>query len=127
MTDPIADMLTRIRNAYASRLLETSIPYSKVKVELAELLSRRKLIGKVTVNKDKYEIVVGLLYQDGVPALLHLKRISKPGLRVYKKISQVRRVRSGLGTVVISTSQGLMTGEEARKAKMGGEVLAEVW
>lgn len=127
MTDPIADMLTRIRNAYASRLLETSIPYSKVKVELAELLSRRKLIGKVTVNKDKYEIIVGLLYQDGVPALLHLKRISKPGLRVYKKISQVRRVRSGLGTVVISTSQGLMTGEEARKAKMGGEVLAEVW
>lgn len=127
MTDPIADMLTRIRNAYASRLLETTIPYSKVKVELAELLCRRKLIGKVTVNKDKYEILVGLLYQDGVPALLHLKRISKPGLRVYKKISQVRSVRSGLGTVVISTSRGLMTGEEARRAKMGGEVLAEVW
>ena len=127
MTDPIADMLTRIRNAYASRLPETSIPYSKVKVELAELLSRRKLIGKVTVNKDKYEIIVGLLYQDGAPALLHLKRISRPGLRVYKKISDVRRVRSGLGTVVISTSRGLMTGEEARKAKMGGEVLAEVW
>lgn len=127
MIDPIADMLTRIRNAYASRLLETTIPYSKVKVELAELLSRRKLIGKVTVNKDKYEILVGLLYQDGVPALLHLKRISKPGLRVYKKVSQVRSVRSGLGTVVISTSRGLMTGEEARKAKMGGEVLAEVW
>lgn len=127
MSDPIADMLTRIRNAYASKLSETSIPYSKVKVELAELLSRKGLVGGVKVNKDKYEITVSLLYRDGTPAITYLKRISRPGLRVYKKIAKVRPVRSGLGMVVISTSKGLMTGEEAKKAKLGGEVLAEVW
>ncbi|HET7713962.1 MAG TPA: 30S ribosomal protein S8 [Patescibacteria group bacterium] len=127
MSDPIADMLARIRNAYGSRLPQTSVPYSKVKVELAELLKRKGLIGEVKVNKEKYEITLSLIYHGDTPAITYLKRISRPGLRVYKKISKVRRVRSGLGMVVISTSKGLMTGEEAKKAKLGGEILAEVW
>lgn len=127
MTDHVSDMLTRIRNAYAARLTEVTIPYSKMKLELAKLLSAKGVLGEVKADEKNYKIVVTLTYSGVTPALEHIGRISKPGLRVYGKARNIRRVRSGLGFVIISTSKGLMTGDEARKNKLGGEVIAEVW
>lgn len=127
MQDPIADMLTRIRNAYASHLATTSVPYSKVKEELAKLLKGRGLVSEVKIDKDEFKIDLALKYENGQPAVNHIRRISRPGLRVYHKSKSIRRIRGGLGLVVISTSKGLMTGDEARKNKLGGEVIAEVW
>lgn len=125
MNDPIADMLTRIRNAYAAKLGEVSVPYSRVKEDLAKLLSRQGRVGEV--KKDGFKIKITLNYASGEPAISSIKRISKPGLRVYRKSRDIRRVRSGLGLIVLSTSRGLKTGDEARKEKLGGEVIAEVW
>ncbi len=127
MHDPIADMLTRIRNAYMSRLTSTSVPYSKVKVELAKLLQTRGMVGEVSVDDATHLITIALKYDQGEPSIIHLKRVSRPGLRVYDQAKNFRKVRSGLGMMVISTSKGLMSGEQARKSKLGGEVIAEVW
>ena len=125
MFDPIADMLTRIRNAYASRLAEVTVPYSRVKEDLSKLLSRQGLVGEV--KKNGFKIRITLNYADGNPAISSIKRVSKPGLRIYQKSRDIRRVRGGLGLVVISTSKGLKTGDEARKEHLGGEVIAEVY
>jgi small subunit ribosomal protein S8 len=127
MNDSISDMLTRIRNAYLGRLTETSIPYSKMKLELAKLLSEKGFIGEVKVGQDKHSIEVSLRYVDGVPTLQKLRRVSRPGLRVYSKALGMKKVRGGLGMIVVSTSQGLMSGYEARKKHLGGEVIAEVF
>lgn len=127
MNDPISDMLTRIRNSYLSRGGEVSIPYSKLKAELAKLLVREGLLRSVNVASDKKTLTVSLKYDSGIPAVQSLRRISKPGLRVYQKAASLRPVRRGLGILVLSTNRGLMTGEDARKRKLGGEVLAEVY
>lgn len=127
MTDSIADMLTRIRNGYAVGLAEVAVPYSRMKEELAKLLSSRGLVAAVSTDKEKRSITISLAYTDGRPALTSIRRVSRPGLRVYEKARNIRRVRRGMGTVIVSTSQGLMMGEEARKNKLGGEVLAEVY
>jgi small subunit ribosomal protein S8 len=127
MQDPVADMLTRIRNGYMSRLSSVKIPYSKLKMELARVLSSQGLVGEVKEDDKRREMVVELKYDAGQPAIEHIKRVSKPGLRVYQKSKKLRRVRGGLGLLVVSTSKGLMTGDEARKNKLGGEVVAEVW
>lgn len=127
MQDPIADMLTRIRNGYLSHLSEVTVPFSKIKLELAKVLSAKGVIGKVRAEKDGRSFVVELRYDDGQPKVSHIKRISKPGIRIYRKAKEIRPVRRGLGLTVISTSQGLMTDAEARKKSMGGEVLVEVW
>ena len=117
MTDPIADMLTRIRNGYMARLATVAIPYSKIKLELAELLKNQGLIGEVSSKEAERLITVDLKYISDKPAMIHLRRVSKPGLRVYSQANKIRRVRGGLGLVIVSTSQGLMTGSDARKRK----------
>src|SRR5438309_8060182 len=128
MSDPIADMLTRIRNGYLAGLSSVSVPHSRIKRELAELLSHEGWVGKVGDKKDDdRSVTINLRYQSGLPVAEHIKRISRPGLRVYRKTSDLRPVRRGYGLVILSTSRGLMTGLEAKRSKMGGEVLVEIW
>lgn len=131
MTDPIADMLTRIRNSLQAGHEEVAIPASKVKVEIAKILKAEGYINNYKVEgeaaRDK-AIVIDLKYgPDGQKVITGLKRISKPGLKVYAKANAIPRVLNGLGIAIISTSQGLMTDRDARKAKLGGEVVAYVW
>lgn len=131
MTDPIADMLTRIRNAVAAEHETVEIPASKIKVEIARILKQEGYINGYTVEGDTAKekvIKVELKYgPDKEKVITGLKRISKPGLRVYAKGENVPRVLNGLGIAIISTSKGLMTDRDARKNNLGGEVLAYVW
>ena len=129
MTDPIADMLTRIRNANAMRYKEVEIPSSKVKVEIAKILKNEGFINdyKITKNNVQDVIVLNLKYNNKERVITGLKRISKPGLRVYAKSNEIPRVLNGLGIAIISTSQGIMTGKDAKAANLGGEVLAYIW
>ena len=122
MTDPIADMLTRIRNAAALRKEEVRVPASTLKQAIADVLAKEGYLSKV--GKEERELVLELT---GERQLSGLKRISKPGRRVYAKSGELPRVRGGLGIAVVSTPQGVMTAHEARKRKLGGEVLAEVF
>ena len=131
MTDPIADMLTRIRNANSAEHDTVVIPASKMKVEIARILKQEGYINGYSVEgntaKEK-TITVELKYgPDHEKVITGLKRISKPGLRVYAKGGSVPRVLNGLGIAIISTSKGLMTDRDARKANLGGEVVAYVW
>jgi small subunit ribosomal protein S8 len=129
MTDPIADMLTRIRNANQMKHETVDIPASKLKKEFLELLKKEGYIGNVTVVKGDVQdtLRVTLKYLQTERVVKGLKRISKPGLRVYVKNSEIPKVLNGLGIAVISTSRGLLTDREARKQKIGGEILAYVW
>ena len=132
MTDPIADMLTRVRNANAAFMTSVSMPSSKQKVALAKILEQEGYITgfKVGPNtKGPGEILtIGMKYSpERRRTIAGIKRISTPGLRVYRKSDTVPRVLGGLGVAVLSTSQGLMTDREARKRKVGGEVLCFVW
>ena len=130
MTDPIADMLTRIRNANGMRYKEVEVPASKMKLEIARILKEEGFIKDFKVNKDKVQdiIVLSLKYGEGKERVITgLKRISKPGLRVYAKTDEIPKVLNGLGIAIISTSKGVMTDKEARKASLGGEVLAYIW
>jgi small subunit ribosomal protein S8 len=129
VTDPIADFLTRIRNASRSKKVRVQIPSSNLKVSLAEILKTHGYIIDYEVlddNKQK-KINMVLKYKDGIPAITGLKRISKPGLRVYKSADELPRVLNGLGTAVISTPKGLLTEKEARKELIGGEVICYIW
>lgn len=129
MTDPIADMLTRIRNANQMKHEKVDIPASKLKKEVLELLKKEGYIVSVQVvnNKPQDILRVTLKYMQNDRVVKGLKRISKPGLRVYAKTNEIPKVLNGLGIAVISTSQGVMTDREARKLKVGGEILAYVW
>jgi small subunit ribosomal protein S8 len=129
MTDPIADMLTRIRNAVMARHTEVSIPASNMKIAIAKILKDEGYIRDYSVNRDTPQgtIYVTLRYVDRRPVLTQLKRVSKPGLRVYTRRDGIPRVRGGLGTAIISTPQGVMTGRQAYQQGLGGEVLCYVW
>ena len=130
MTDPIADMLTRIRNANMVRHEKLEIPASKLKREIAEILKREGFIRDVEFIEDNKQgiIRVFLKYgQNNERVITGLKRISKPGLRVYAKSNEVPRVLNGLGIAILSTSHGVLTDKEARAKQAGGEVLAYVW
>ncbi len=129
MTDPIADMLTRIRNANQMKHKTVDMPASKLKKEILELLKAEGyIIGYKVVKGDVQNILrVTLKYLNNDRVVKGLKRISKPGLRVYAKTSEIPKVLNGLGIAVISTSTGIMTDREARKQKTGGEILAYVW
>ena len=130
MTDPIADMLTRIRNANQMRYVEVEMPASKIKVEIARILKEEGFISDYKVKKNNVQDVLLLNLKYGAKkerVISGLKRISKPGLRVYAKAEEVPYVLNGLGIAVISTSKGLMTDKEARKQTLGGEVLAYIW
>ncbi len=128
MTDPIADMLTRIRNANSVNHDKVEIPVSKLKVAIADILKAEGFIKGYEINAENRMMVVTLKYGANKEKVISgIKRISKPGLRVYSQKDQLPKVLGGLGIAVISTSQGLMTDKAARKAGLGGEVLAYVW
>lgn len=129
MTDPIADMLTRIRNANQMRKEIVVIPTSKVKSAILEVLKKEGFITDYAVSADiKSETTITLKYTDNNQRVIKgLKRISKPSLHVYSKAEELPKVLNGLGIAIISTSQGIMSDKEARKLKIGGEVLAYVW
>lgn len=130
VTDPIADMLTRIRNANQMRYKEVEVPASKIKIEIARILKEEGFISDYQINKGNVQdnIVLNLKYGDKKERVITgLKRISKPGLRVYAKAEEIPTVLSGLGIAIISTSKGMMTDKDARKQSLGGEVLAYIW
>lgn len=129
VTDPISDFLLRIRNASKAKKLRVEIPSSKMKQGLAEILKKENYIHDYSIIEDSKQNVlrIQLKYRDGSSAISGLKRISKPGLRVYKDSTELPRVYNGLGTAVISTSKGLMTDKEARATAFGGEVICYIW
>ena len=130
LTDPIADMLTRIRNANAMRYKEVEVPASNLKQEIARILKEEGFIAdyKIKENSVQNIIVLSLKYgQNKERVISGLKRISKPGLRVYVNSNEIPRVLNGLGIAILSTSKGIMTDKEARKENIGGEVLAYIW
>ena len=129
VTDTIADMLTRIRNANQMRYEEVQVPASNIKIEIAKILKEEGFIKDYKVVKDDAQgtIVLTLKYNKKERVITGLKRISKPGLRVYVKNDEVPKVLNGLGIAIISTSKGIMTDKEARKQNIGGEVLAYIW
>ena len=131
MTDPVADMLTRIRNASMAKHPTAVIPRSKLKEQIAQILKNEGYIADfevVSTETPQGSLKVTLKYgNDRAPAISGLKRVSRPGLRVYKGKNEIPRVLGGLGTVIISTPRGLMTGRDAWRQNVGGEVLAYVW
>ena len=129
VTDPIADMLTRIRNANQMRYKEVEVPASKMKIEIARILKSEGFIVDYKVKKNNIQdnIVLYLKYSGKERVITGLKRISKPGLRVYAKAEEIPHVLSGLGIAIVSTSKGVMTDKEARSNSLGGEVLAYIW
>jgi small subunit ribosomal protein S8 len=135
MTDPIADMLTRIRNASRARHATVSMPSSKLKVEIARILKREGYIEGFEVRDrgaggPQQELVISLRYvgeRRAQSAIHGIERISKPGLRVYRQAAALERVLGGMGIAVVSTSRGLMTDREARAQRVGGEVICHVW
>ena len=129
MTDPIADMLTRIRNAATARHTRVLIPASKMKLAIARVLKDEGYIKDIEVLKDNPQgtLRLTLRYVDKKPVVTQLKRVSKPGLRVYTKQVSIPRVRGGLGIAVLSTPKGIMTGSHAYREGLGGEVICYVW
>ncbi len=126
MVDPISDMLTRIRNGQSAEHKSVAIPLSKIKLEIARILKQEKYIGdyKKLGKGNKKILEIDLIY----PAIIkEIKRISKPGQRIYIKASGLKQVRSGYGIFIVSTPKGLMTNKEAHKIRLGGEILFEIW
>jgi len=127
--DPIADMLTRIRNAIMANHANVLVPSSKVKLAIVKILKDEGFIDRYEVLKGKPQpmIKIHLKYADEQPAISGLERVSKPGLRVYAERHEIPRVYGGLGIAILSTSKGIMTGQEAWKQRLGGEILCYVW
>ena len=128
-SDPIADLLTRIRNGAHANLLTVDVPHSKIKLELVKILEREGYLSghEITTETKFPNIRIHLRYDSRrKPLIATIKRVSKPGLRIYKGVNEIPPVRNGLSTRIISTSQGLMTDRDARRKKIGGEVLCEV-
>lgn len=127
MQDPIADMLTRIRNGHAAAKVSVAMPSSKQKVAIAKLLKEEGYIADYKVSGDvKAELEVELKYFQGKPVVELIQRVSRPGLRIYKKRGELPKIMNGLGIAVVSTSKGVMTDRAARKAGMGGEIICYV-
>jgi small subunit ribosomal protein S8 len=129
MTDPISDMIIRILNAQAVLHPTVSVPFSNFKYEIAKILEKEKFLDKIDEKgkKVKRVIEITLKYEDKTPAISGLKRVSKPGQRIYAEAKEIKKVKGGYGLAIISTPKGLMTNKEARKRKLGGEVILEVW
>jgi small subunit ribosomal protein S8 len=128
--DPIADFLTRIRNAHLAKHDRLDVPSSRVKVEMAKILKDQGYIKnfRVVEAEPSNKLRVYLRYDDlGTPAISHMERVSKPGRRVYRKAKEIHPVRNGLGVGIVSTSQGLMTDVQARETGVGGELLCHIW
>ncbi|MYD93029.1 MAG: 30S ribosomal protein S8 [Chloroflexi bacterium] len=129
MTDPIADMLTRLRNAVTARHTKVRIPHSKTKARIAALLAEEGFVASIETTHEAHRawLDVTLRYQNGKPVFGGAKRVSRPGLRIHTRAREIPRVMGGIGTAVISTSQGIMSGREAAKRRLGGEVICFVW
>ena len=129
VTDPIADYLTRVRNASSAKKIRVDIPSSHMKISLSEILKKYNFIEDYAVVEDNKQNIIRIVlkYRNGIPALSGLKRISKPGLRIYKKSDELPRVLNGLGIAIISTSKGLLSDKEARSSAMGGEIVCHIW
>ncbi len=129
VTDPIADLLTRIRNACRAKHRRVDVPASKLKGAIVKILLEQQYIANYTTLSDGRQGVlrINLRYHEGKPVIQGLRRVSKPGLRQYRVKDDLPRVLGGLGTVIVSTSKGVMTGAQAKKENVGGEVLAYIW
>lgn len=129
MTDPIADMLTRIRNAITAKKKTVEIPASNMKKAIADILLAEGYVKDVKLVEDGYngKIAIALKYSDKKSVITGLKRVSKPGLRTYTGVEEMPKVLNGLGTVILSTNKGILTGKQAKAAGVGGEVLCYVW
>ncbi|MGI5828302.1 MAG: 30S ribosomal protein S8 [Patescibacteria group bacterium] len=129
LSDPIADMLTRIRNGYMAQKESIIVPHSKFKEEIAKVLTANRFLKEVTVEEEdkKKFLVIDLLYVNGKPAVTAVEKISKAGRRMYRGRKKLPYVLSGLGKAIISTSKGVMTAEEARKQSLGGEVICQIY
>lgn len=129
MTDPISDMIIRITNAQAVLRPTVSIPFSNFKYEIAKILEKEGLIEKVEEKGKKVKKIIDitLKYHNKEPIISGLKRVSKPGQRIYIEAKEIKKIKGGYGLAIISTSKGLMTNKEARKQKLGGEIIFEVW
>lgn len=128
-TDPLGDMLTRIRNGYLARKVEVSVPYSKLKKALAEVLVKTGYLKNMKTSDDKVnkKILLSLVYQDNKPKLNGVTRISRPGVRIYVKNKNIPRIFGGMGMVILSTPEGIMNGRDAKKKGLGGELICKVW
>lgn len=130
MTDPISDMLTRIRNAYQRRKTDILVPYSNFKHGLAQVLVDSGWLDRLEVRDGVQPkvLVLGLKYDaTGAPVITQINRVSRPGQRIYRRNSEIPKVMGGLGTIVVSTSKGVMTDAAARRQKIGGEIICEIW
>jgi len=128
MTDPIADMLTRIKNASAVKKAEVAIPFSKIKYSIAQILEKEGYVREIKKIDENYgQIIIVLKYENNESAIKSMKRISKAGRRVYVGKDKIPNVLNDLGIAILSTSKGLMTNKEARKKEVGGEVLCEIY
>lgn len=130
LTDPISDMLTRIRNAQSVKKTEVVLPYSRIKFDIAKILEKEGYVGEVVVPEAEGAVKtlsITLRYDANTPKIRSIKRVSKPGGRVYAKANELPRVLSGIGMAIISTPNGLMTNTEARSRKLGGEIICEVY
>ncbi|MCH7541238.1 30S ribosomal protein S8 [Patescibacteria group bacterium] len=125
--DPIANMITIIKNGYLAKKRVVSVPHSVLKREIAKKLQEIGYIESFTEKKDERRLEINLLYEGYQPAVREVKRISKPSLRVYSKSANIPRILRGRGEVLLSTPKGIMTGAEARKARIGGELLLKIW
>ena len=125
ITDPIADMLTRIRNAHMALHKEVKVPASKMKRAILDILQREGYIEKY--EDEGREIKVYLKYVKGKPAITELKKISKPGRRIYVGVEDIPRVQNGLGICILSTSRGVLEGKEAKRSNVGGELICQIW
>jgi len=128
-TDPISDLLTRIRNALTAHHSAIEMPSSRLKFAVAKILEREGFVGAVSERPDGAKRILGVVlkYQGKQPAIRSLTRVSSPGKRVYRKASELPRVLSDMGIAIVSTSAGLMTNREARRRKLGGEVICEIY
>ena len=129
MVDPISDMLNRIKNAQTMKKEVVEVPFSKIRYEIGKILERTGFIKGIELKtkRNKRPIELTLQYKEEIPSILGVRRISKPGKRMYAAVSQLARRRNKRGVVIVSTSKGLMTGGEARKQGLGGELLCEIW
>jgi len=129
LVDPIADMLTRIRNAQAVRRPEVEIPFSKMRYELAKILEKENFAREVKKSGRgvKKNIIIILKYEKGAPGILGSQRVSKSGQRIYNSVKEIKPIRGGFGMSIISTNKGLMTNKDAKKKNIGGEIICRVW
>ena len=125
VTDPVADMLVTIKNGYMAKCANVVVPFSKHKLDVAKVLAQRNFITSAVQENSK--IKIELAYENQKPKLTNLKRISKPGLRIYIKSKNIKKVKGGRGMLIISSPSGVISAEEAKQKKLGGEVICQVW